>query len=109
VAFGNLTLVLAFELMLKRSNRPAAQWIAVAGASLMKTAVLYGLITLLFVPVILPGLAVAPKAAQAMAVALPVNFSWPQLVTALVGGVVAIPVIKRLRMALDAREKQNGR
>ncbi len=103
VAAGNLVLVIAFELVERRSNDTPRMAAAVAVASVLKTAALYCLVVLLFVPALLPGLGLPEKSVKGMTAALSLSFSWPQLVTAVIGGVVAIPVIKAVRRALDRR------
>jgi TRAP-type C4-dicarboxylate transport system permease small subunit len=64
-----------------------------------KFAALYALVVLLFVGVMLPSMGLPTKNASALSTALALSFSWPQLVTALLGGAIAIPVILRLRRA----------
>lgn len=103
VAAGNLALVLVFELVERRKGG-VRRWLAMAAASVVKFAVLYALVILLFVPVLLPGLGLPDAAVKKMAAALPLSFSWTQLLTAAIGGVVAYPVIGRLRRALASRE-----
>lgn len=105
VAAGNLTLVLVYELAAGKQGNAVKQWFAVAAASLAKTAVLYVAVVLVFVPLILPGLNAPEKLLKAMQAALPVSFSWPQLVTAAIGGIVSIPVISGIRRAF---QKENG-
>ncbi len=103
VAAGNLALVIGFELVERRSNSTLRMGTGVAVASVLKTAALYCLVVLLFVPAILPGLGLPEQKVMGMTAALKLSFTWPQLVTALIGGVVAIPVIKAVRRALEQR------
>ena len=97
VAMGNAVLVLAFELIAGKRDSKMMTWTAVGAASVIKFAVLYITVVQIFVPVILPGLGLKPRVAQALSL----NFSWPQLVTALIGGIVGVPVIAAVRKALQ--------
>lgn len=102
VAVGNLALVVAFVLFEKKTNSLLRQYISMGAAAVIKFAVLYLLIALFFVQVIFPLL----NMNKAIAVALQMSFSWPQLVTAAIGGVIAVPVIKKLRAALSASDNR---
>jgi hypothetical protein len=96
VALGNLALVLVFELIERQSNKNPAMWAGEAVAAVVKFVVLYLAVVQLFVPFILPGLGLKSQVAGVLSL----SFSWLQLVTAAIGGVVAFPVIKGLRRAL---------
>jgi hypothetical protein len=80
IAAGNFIIVLSFSLLMKKSKVAGV----ITGA-IVKFAFLYGAIT------VFAGLMnLKPKVASS----LTTLFSWPQLVTALVGGVIALIVIK---------------
>lgn len=96
VAAGNVVLCLTFELIARGRDKGPLVWSAIGAASVLKFVVLFVIVTLVFVPAILPGLGLKPAVGKALAL----NFSWPQLVTALVGGIVAIPVFAAVRRAL---------
>ncbi|HOM02339.1 MAG TPA: ECF transporter S component [Acetivibrio sp.] len=83
VALGNFVLVLAFYIFRKKKV------IGIILGSIAKFAVIYG--SLLY---IIPFFKLLPKN-KAMALA-GAAFGWPQLVTALIGGIIAIPIIYRL-------------
>lgn len=102
VAAGNLVLVLVFELIERQSNGNTRMITGFAVASVAKTIALYCLVVLVFVPNILPGLGLK----QQVAAALTGNFGLLQLVTAVIGGIVAFPVIKRLRHVFNASKNQ---
>lgn len=68
----------------------------IVGAA-VKTLVLYGATVLLMVPVFFKGM---PKIAKNVTM----MFSWPQAVTAVIGGVLALIIIPRLRTFLKSRE-----
>ena len=104
VAIGNFVLVLGVCLMIAVVNKsrftalvPYASYIGVVAGSIVKFIVMY-LSALLIVPIM--------GFAPAMVKAVQLNFSWPQLVTALIGGVVGIlltyPLIRA--RAIDKRE-----
>jgi riboflavin transporter FmnP len=104
VAAGNFVIAVVFELVERHKNTQPRLWTGAVVAAVAKFALLYVLIVLLFVPVLLPNLGLPEKQVGAMTAALSVTFSWPQLVTALIGGAVAVPVILRLRRSVPANE-----
>ena len=102
VALGNLALVLVFELVERQSNKTARMLAGMGAAAVVKFIVLYLAVVQLFVPMILPGLGLKGQIANVLSL----SFSWTQLVTAAIGGVVAFPVIKGLRRALGKRSAE---
>jgi hypothetical protein len=98
VAAGNFAISGVFEWVERHKNTQPRLWTGVAAAALAKTACLYALVVLLFVGAILPGMGLPAQKAGVLSGALALSFGWPQLVTALIGGAVAVPVIRRLRM-----------
>jgi len=82
VALGNFVLVLAFYIFRKKKVA------GIIAGSIAKFAVIYG--SLLY---IIPFSNCCSNKAMALAGAA---FGWPQLVTALIGGIIAIPVVHRL-------------
>lgn len=97
IAIGNLALVLLFELIEMHCNQNVRIWIGMVISAAAKAGVLFLSIVEVFVPLILPGLQLNGKIAGA----LTVSFGWLQLVTAVIGGIVAMPVLKGLRAALS--------
>lgn len=97
VAAGNLVLVLVLALVIGKERRTvwrnAAGWI---GAAVAKFAVLYLLMVKLLVPTLVSGGVIPEKASLAISA----QFSWPQLVTALIGGGLAVIIVPVLRKAL---------
>ncbi|GAE90426.1 ECF transporter S component [Acetivibrio straminisolvens] len=83
IALGNFALVLAFYIFRKKKI------IGIVLGSIAKFAVIYG--SLLY---IIPFFKLLPEN-KAMALA-GAAFGWPQLVTALIGGIIALPIIYRL-------------
>lgn len=93
IALGNLTLVLILGFVLGKKNR--AVWLQILtgiGAAVAKFAVLYIVVVKLLLP-----LTGAPAKAMAM---ISVQFSWPQLVTALIGTAVALSIAPLIKKAL---------
>lgn len=101
IMVGNTVFVVLLRLIAgtdsKVLGKQIAAWIV---AALAKFAVLY-----LLVVKIICGLASAPLLAsgvlkEPMLNVLPAMFAWPQLVTALIGGAVALALVPALRKAL---------
>ncbi len=92
-----------FILVLSRSPRSGLQirqlacWLAAACA---KAAVLYSLVKLVLCGCLAPALTAQGLLSQAMQKALPLQFSWPQLVTALIGGGVAMLLVPAVKKAV---------
>lgn len=83
VALGNVILVLIFKALF-----PKGRWLAIGTAALGKTAFLYGAFAWL-----LTFIQINTK----MAAGILAVMSWPQLVTALIGGLLAMLAVKRLK------------
>ena len=92
IAAGNAVFVLLLAKLGKRLTFRGGEVITVVIAAVVKFLVLWGLIVGLLLP--LMGLP-KPKVA-----ALSAAFSWPQLITALIGGLVSLAVIRPLKKAL---------
>lgn len=87
IALGNFIYVLCFYLLMKK-NKTAG----VIVGSIAKFGLLYASISI-FTNVV--------EVAEKPAAVLNALFSWPQLLTALVGGVIALLVIRALRKSID--------
>ena len=98
IALGNIVFVLAWHFLGRRTGRNpyASGATAVAAAAAAKFLVLYLGIVRVAVPVLL-GLP-EPQASVVSHM-----FSLPQLVTALLGGLVALPVVRVLRKAFSGQ------
>lgn len=98
IALGNIVFVLAWHFLGRRTggNSYASGATAVAAAAAAKFLVLYLGIVRVAVPVLL-GLP-EPQASVVSHM-----FSLPQLVTALLGGLVALPVVRVLRKAFSGQ------
>lgn len=88
IACGNAVYVVVIALLGKKLGGVKGGAISVVAAAVCKFVVLYLVVVQLLVPMSkLP----APVAAQ---------FSWPQLVTALIGGFIALAIVPTLKKAL---------
>lgn len=97
---GNLVFVLVLGLLLKGEAplwKRVAAWL---GAAVCKFAVLYALVGGVICGVLADSLLAKGLLKQPMLTALPATFSTPQLVTALVGGGVAVLIAPLLRKAI---------
>ena len=92
VAVGNLVLVLVLHFLAGGKKLGAMSYVAVAVAAVAKFAALWVLI----VKLVLPTLGLAEK----QVAMLSASFSWPQLVTALIGGVLAVTIAPAIRKAV---------
>ncbi|NLJ41709.1 MAG: ECF transporter S component [Clostridiales bacterium] len=90
IAIGNISIVVTVYLLYKKNK-----FLAIGAGALVKFIVLYLSIIRLVLPVIYPNI---PDQIKAV---LSVNYSWIQLVTALIGGILALLVVPVLDKALD--------
>lgn len=93
IALGNVVFVLLLSLLGKRLEAFPRSLLAVAAAAACKFLTLYFVI----VRLVLPTLGLPDKQLAVMSA----MFFWPQLVTAGVGGVLALCVVPTLRKAFD--------
>lgn len=98
---GNTVYVVLLYVLAGRHSKNIARlilaWLAAAAA---KFATLYAIVVLLICGVFSEALLAAGTLKPPMLQALPATFSWPQLVTALIGGAVALLIVPVLRKAL---------
>lgn len=101
IMVGNTVFVVLLRLIAggdsKKAVRQIAAWLA---AALAKFAVLYLIVVKIICGVMAPSLLAAGSLKEPMLKALPATFSWPQLVTALIGGGIALLIVPALRKAL---------
>ena len=88
----NLVLVVLLYLLAGRRPLSIRSYLAVAAAAVCKFLVLFLLVT----KVAIPSLALPEAAAATMSA----SFSWPQLITAAIGGVIAVSIAPVIRKAL---------
>lgn len=106
IMLGNVCYVVLLRLICGRSMKPLwKQPVALAAAALTKFAVLYVLVVKVICGVASSSL-LGKKLGDTVLLAppmlkmLPTMFAWPQLVTALIGGTVALLTVPTLRKAL---------
>ena len=81
----------------KKQRRKVITW---AVSAVAKFAALYFIVVKIICGVMAPSLLSAGTLKEPMLKALPATFSYPQLVTALIGGAVALVIVPVLRKAL---------
>jgi len=98
---GNTVYVVLLVLLAGRGGESLVMrilaWLAAAAA---KFAALYAIVAWLICGVFADALLAAGTLKPPMLTALPATFGWPQLVTALIGGAVALAIVPVLRKAL---------
>ncbi len=98
---GNTVYVVLLKLLTDPSGQAKGKqviaWVASAAA---KFVTLYGIVVGLICGVMSQSLLAAGTLKAPMLQALPATFSWPQLVTALIGGAVALVIVPVLKKAL---------
>ena len=101
IMVGNAVFVLLLHLIVggqyKSVGRRIIAWLVAAGA---KFAALYLIVVKIICGVMASSLMAAGTLKEPMLKALPATFSWPQLVTALIGGGVALLIVPVIRKAL---------
>jgi len=100
IMVGNTVYVVLLYVIAGKANsivRKAAAWVVAAAA---KFAALYAIVVGLICGVLSENLLASGALKEPMLKALPATFSWPQLITALIGGAVALLIVPVLRKAL---------
>ena len=101
IMVGNTVFVLLLHFLAdptgKNLGKQAAAWIVAAVA---KFAALYFIVVKIVCGLLSESLLASGVMKQPMLKALPATFSWPQLVTALIGGAVALLIVPVIRKAL---------
>lgn len=107
IALGNCCYVLVFHSLLHKSLRPLwKQPLALVGAAGIKYWVLY-LLVVQGICNLAAGSLLGKKLGEIVLLAppmlnlLPTMFSWPQLFTALAGGIVALAIVNTIRTAVQ--------
>ena len=102
IMIGNTVYVVLLSLMADRSGkkilRQIIAWIAAASC---KFIALYVIVAKILCGVLSERLLAAGTLKPPMLNVLPVTFSWPQLVTALIGGAIALLISPAIMKALD--------
>jgi hypothetical protein len=98
---GNSVFVILLSVLADKTGKNMIKqiiaWIVAAAA---KFAALYAIVVLLICGVLSENLLAAGVLKAPMLNALPATFSWPQLITALIGGAVALSITPVLKKAL---------
>jgi hypothetical protein len=98
---GNTVFVILLSVLADKTGKNMIKqiiaWIVAAAA---KFAALYAIVVLLICGVLSENLLAAGVLKAPMLNALPATFSWPQLITALIGGAVALSITPVLKKAL---------
>ena len=101
IMIGNAVYVILLFAISDRSEkhviRQIAAWLVAAAA---KFATLYIVVVKIICGVMSASLLAAGTLKEPMLKALPATFSWPQLITALIGGAVALLIVPVLKKAL---------
>lgn len=101
IMVGNTVFVVLLAVLAgKDSKKLVRQMIAWLAAAVMKFAALYGIVAGLICGVFAESLLASGALKAPMLKALPATFSWPQLITALIGGGLALVITPVLRKAL---------
>ena len=101
IMVGNCVFVILLSLIAdKTGKKPIKQIVAWIVASAAKFAALYAIVVGLICGVLSESLLAAGTLKAPMLKALPATFSWLQLITALIGGAVALIIAPVLRKAL---------
>ena len=101
IMVGNTVFVLLLHCLAgKKLDNPVMKVAAWAAAAVAKFAALYLIVVKVVCGVMAPGLLASGALKEPMLKALPATFSWPQLITALIGGAVALAIAPVLKKAL---------
>jgi len=100
MAGNSVYVVLMFLLAREQGNGLVRRILALLVSAAAKATVLYGIVVGLICGVLAPSLLSTGMLKEPMLKVLPVTFSTPQLITALIGGTVALLIVPTLRKAL---------
>ena len=101
IMVGNCIYVILLGLLMGRGEEKILNSVISLGiAAAAKFAALYLIVAKLICGVFAPTLLAAGTLKEPMLKALPATFSWPQLITALIGGLIALLIVPVLRKAL---------
>ena len=102
IMVGNTVFVVLLRLIAGENSREIGRQIAAwLVAALAKFAALYLIVVKIICGVMASSLLASGTLKEPMLKALPATFSWPQLITALIGGGVALLIVPVLRKALQ--------
>lgn len=99
IMVGNTVFVVLLYVLV-RNRKPVMQVVGWLAAAVCKFAVLYLIVAKVICGVMAASLLASGALKEPMLQALPATFSWPQLVTALIGGGIALLIAPVLKKAL---------
>jgi len=98
IAAGNIAFVLVLHFLVKGEGmRSWKRWTGLLAAALGKFLVLYTLVTKLFIPLM------GENLSSKQVTLFSAMFSWPQLVTALLGGFAAMLILPMIQKPINKR------
>jgi len=101
IMVGNTVFVVLLHFLADKTGKNLVKQItAWLAAAVAKFAALYIIVVKVICGVMAESLLAAGTLKQPMLKALPATFSWPQLITALIGGAVALAIVPMIRKAL---------
>lgn len=100
IMVGNVLFVLALKLVSGGGEKLWRRMLALLSAAVIKFAALYALVVWVICGIAADALLAQGLLKKPMLSVLPASFSIPQLVTALIGGAIALAVAPRIRKAL---------
>lgn len=101
IMVGNTVFVVLLHFLADKTGKNLVKQItAWLAAAVAKFAALYIIVVKVICGVMAESLLAAGTLKQPMLKALPATFSWPQLITALIGGAVALAIVPVLKKAL---------
>ena len=101
IMVGNAVFVAMLHALVSRSEGKASvQIVGWILAAVAKFAALYLIVSQLICGVLAPSLLASGALKEPMLKALPATFSWPQLITALIGGGIALAIVPVIRKAV---------
>ncbi len=101
IMVGNTVFVVMLYLLVSRSEGKASvQIVGWILAAVAKFATLYFIVAKLICGVLASSLLASGALKEPMLKALPATFSWPQLITALIGGGIALVIVPVIRKAI---------
>ena len=98
IAAGNIAFVVVLHFLVKGEGmRSWKRWTGLLAAALGKFLVLYTLVTKLFIPLM------GENLSSKQVTLFTTMFSWPQLVTALLGGFATMLILPMIQKAINKR------
>lgn len=101
IMIGNsVYVILLAQLLGNKDHKFVRQTVSLVVAAAAKFGVLYLIVAKIICGILAPRLLAAGALKEPMLSVLPATFSWPQLITALIGGLIALLIVPVLRKAI---------